>query len=528
MPALEMLGFQETLEGVGFADLPRYSGQSLAYCFLFMQAFGTYRNSHLNSQDKASLGVIMGAARRPDQDTTSTYLKRLAAHVDPEAFMVEACRRDTYSWLHRDPGGVWYIDGHVVESFTEASIVKRRHGTKHTSVKAVEKYSLRSGAVELSVYRDESSMAEVIKRLVEVGDRTFPEAVEVVAFDKGGSCYELFEWFDDQQKVFITWLENNAPNRQLLEAIDDEEFFPWQGKAGKGEAEAAIVAVADVEQLLKGKPRRLIVCQRPEGRRFALVTNAKWTGPLCDRRVLSAWKLLEVMRDKQRVENSFKLSVHEMGGNVIPDRCIEVESERQPYELEKEQQKLERAHKKLGGLEQKQQDKQALWERGDLSKQEYNILCKDITRQRKNLKAKIDKLEVETSGAEVDASGRSVVAIEKYRLNTTRMGLLEVLKKYAIRAMAIVASLMGLAGMGPEKLRRVFLERGGVVVVDEAALVMQVIANPFPSQVIQRAYERLCWELNKRETTFKRGGKEYTLIFTWLEKWERARPNHPI
>jgi hypothetical protein len=523
-----MLGFQETLEVVGFDDLPRYSGQSLAYCFLFMQAFGTYRNSHLNSQDKASLGVIMGAARRPDQDTTSTYLKRLAEHVDPRGFMVEACRRDTYSWLHRDPGGVWYIDGHVVESFTAASIVKKRHGTKHTSVKAVEKYSLRSGPVELSLYRDETSMVEVIKRLVELGDRTFPEAVEVVAFDKGGSCYELFDWFDDQEKVFITWLENNAPNRKVLEAIADEEFIDWEGKVGKGEEEAAIVAVADVEQLLKGKLRRLIVCQRPEGRRFALVTNAKWTGPLCDRRVLSAWKLLEVMRYKQRVENSFKLSIHEMGGNVIPDRCIEVETERQPYELEKEKKKLERAHKKLCGLEQKQQEKQALWERGDLSKKEYNVLCKDITRQRKNLQAKIDKLEVETAGVEVDEAGRSVVAVEKSRLNTTRMGLLEVFKKYAIQAMAIVASLMGLAGMGPEKLRRVFLERGGVVVVDEAALVMRVIANPFPSQATQRAYERLCWELNTRETTFKREGKEYTLTFTWLEKGERAPPNHLI
>jgi len=288
------------------------------------------------------------------------------------------------------------------------------------------------------------------------------------------------------------------------------------------------VAVADVEQVLKGKPRRLIVCQRPEGQRFALVTNAKWTGPVYDRRVLSAWKLLEVMRYKQRLENSFKLSVHEMGGNVIAERCIEVKTEQQPYELEKETQKLERAHKKLGGLEQKQQEKQVLWERGDLSKQEYNVLCKDITRQRKNLKAKIDKLEVETSGAEVDASGRSVVAIEKYRLNTTRMGLLEVFKKYAIQAMAIVASLMGLAGMGPEKLRRVFLERGGVVVVDEAALVMQVIANPFPSQAIQRAYERLCWQLNQRQPRFKREGKEYTLTFTWLEKWERPDSDHPV
>jgi hypothetical protein len=200
----------------------------------------------------------------------------------------------------------------------------------------------------------------------------------------------------------------------------------------------------------------------------------------------------------------------------------------QPYELEKEKQKLERAHKKLCGLEQKQQEKQVLWERGDLSKKEYNVLCKDLARQRKNLQAKIDKLEVETARAEVDEAGRSVVAVEKSRLNTTRMGLLEVFKKYAIQAMAIVASLMGLAGTGPEKLRRVFLERGGVVVVDEAALVMRVIANPFPSQVIQRAYERLCWELNKRETTFKREGKEYTLTFTWLEKGERVPPNHPI
>lgn len=96
--------------------------------------------------------------------------------------------------------------------------------------------------------------------------------------------------------------------------------------------------------------------------------------------------------------------------------------------------------------------------------------------------------------------------------------------------MAIVATLMGLAGMGPEKLRRVFLERGGTIAIDEAAMVMWVIANPFPSRAIQLAYEGLCWELNKREAKFKRAGKEYTLKFTWMEKWEEMSSHfiHPV
>ena len=521
VPALEMLGFQETVEVVGFEDLNRYTGQSLAYCFLFMQAFGIYRNSYLNSQDQESLGVIMGAARRPDQDTTWTYLKMLAEKVDPKEFMVEACRNDTHSWLHRDPGGVWYIDGHVVESFTEAAISKKRHGTKNKNVKAVEKYSLHSGQVELSLYTDETRMVEVIEQLVELGDRTFPEEVEVVAFDKGGSCYELFDWFDQEKKVFITWLENNEPNRKLLDSIGDEEFVDWQGKMGKDGEEVDIVSVADVEQSLKEKLRRLIVCQKPDGSRFALVTNAGCLGPLSDPRVLSAWKLLEVMRYKQRLENSFKLSVHEMGGNIIPDRCIEVKTEWQPYELEKEEKKLEKAQKKLSGLEQKQQEKKVLWEQGELSKSEYNVLSKDIARQGKNLENKIEKLSAETAKAEVGEAGQTFIAEEKSRLDTTRMGLLEVFKKYAIGAMTIVATLMGLAGMGPEKLRRVFLERGGTVAIDGAAMVMWVIANPFPSRTTQLAYERLCWELNKREAKFKRAGKEYTLKFTWMEKREK-------
>lgn len=273
---------------------------------------------------------------------------------------------------------------------------------------------------------------------------------------------------------------------------------------GKDGEEVDIVRLADVEQSLKEKLRRLIVCQKPDGSRFALVTNAKWLGPLSDPKVLSAWKLLEVMRYKQRLENSFRLSVHEMGGNVIPDRCIEVETEWQPYELEKEEKKLERAQKKLCGLEQKQQEKKVLWERGELSKGEYNVLSKDIARQRKNLKGKIEKLSAEIARVEVDEAGQSFIAEEKYRLDTTQMGLWEVFKKYAIEAMAIVATLMGLAGLGPEKLRRVFLEQGGVVAIDDAALVMWVIAHPFPSQVIQRAYEGLCWELNQREAKFKR------------------------
>ena len=88
--------------------------------------------------------------------------------------------------------------------------------------------------------------------------------------------------------------------------------------------------------------------------------------------------------------------------------------------------------------------------------------------------------------------------------------------------MALVASLMGFSGMGPKKLRREFLEKGGTVRIDEKNHKIWVIANRFPSQVIQEGYERLCWELNKRETQFKRGGKEYTLKFTWLEKWERV------
>lgn len=235
---------------------------------------------------------------------------------------------------------------------------------------------------------------------------------------RGEGAQELFDWFDQEKKVFITWLENNEPNRKLLDSIGDEEFVDWQGKMGKDGEEVDIVRVADVEQSLKEKLRRLIVCQKPDGSRFALVTNAPWLGPLTDRRVLSAWKLLEVMRYKQRLENSFRLSVHEMGGNVIPDRCIEVETEWQPYELEKEEKKLERAQKKLPGLEQKQQEKKALWERGELSKGEYNVLSKDIARQRKNLEDKIEKLSAETAKAEVDEAGQTFIAEEKSRLDT--------------------------------------------------------------------------------------------------------------
>ncbi len=58
---------------------------------MWVQASRIHRNSYFNSEDKESLGLIVGAARHPDQDKTFEYLKGLAEKVDSQQFMVESC-----------------------------------------------------------------------------------------------------------------------------------------------------------------------------------------------------------------------------------------------------------------------------------------------------------------------------------------------------------------------------------------------------------------------------------------------------
>ena len=74
---------------------------------------------------------------------------------------------------------------------------------------------------------------------------------------------------------------------------------------------------------------------------------------------------------------------------------------------------------------------------------------------------------------------------------------------------------MGLAGMGPERLRREVLAFGERVEIDPQRQVMTVYARRIPRARGRWAYEWLCYRMADRPATFNRDGVPHRLEFSW-------------
>ena len=538
LPILARTGFFSVFSELQVATAGGvYDDATFHLCLLWTQVWGVKRLSHLNDQPAEEWAVPLGAPRRPDYDTVQSYLMAVLAqdgsldidHPDQvreggliDTVQVKTLQQWAATGLFRQR--VWYLDGHTVEYAGDESIGRTRHGTKHTSVRGVVAYCLFNCIPALTVYRPaQSHLNQVISELIAKANDNLPpdHQIRIVAFDKEGYDATLLRWFDDAGVIPITWLKATAPNRRSLAAVSAEEFIDLpepltMGKAGK---EYQVVRVAETTVTIPDhRAVRTVVLETAQGHRFGILTHAlrPGEGALDNERVLTTIAVLEAMRLKQRVENYYKLLGHELAGDTIPTHQVHTVTCTEAYDLNKGRALLRRAQRQVVKYEADQARYRVALEAGELTPQEYRVLHQQATRLQTENQTRVQQRAAEVEQAQVDpTTGQAWRTYQVKRLDVRKMTLLNLYKMHTYVALKLLAEEMGLAGIGPERLRREVLVFGEGVEIDPKRQVITVYARRIPRARGQWAYEWLCYRLADRLATFDRDGVPYRLEFSW-------------
>ena len=538
MPILARTGFFSAFSELQVAAAGAvYDDATFHLCLLWTQVWGVKRLSHLSDQPAEEWAVPLDAPRRPDYDTVQGYLTAVldrdgsldADHPDQvrEGGLIDTVQVKTLQqWaavgLFRER--VWYLDGHTVEYAGDESIGRTRHGTKHTSVRGVVAYCLFNWIPALTIYQPaESHLNQVIPELITKANDNLPpdHQVCIVAFDKEGYDATLFRWFDDAGVIPITWLKATAPNRRSLAAVSAEEFIDLpdpltMGKAGK---EYQVVRVAETTVTIPDhRAVRTVVLETDQGHRFGILTHASQPGDgaLDDERILTTIAVLEAMRLKQRVENYYKLLRHELAGDAIPTHQVHTVTRTEAYDLKKGRALLRRAQRQVVKYEADQARYRVALKAGELTQQEYRVLHQRAARLQTENQTRVQQRTAELEQAQVDSTtGQAWRTYQVKRLDVRKITLLNLYKMHTYVALKLLTEEMGLAGMGPERLRREVLVFGQRVEIDPQRQVMTVYARRIPRARGRWAYEWLCYRLADRPVMFNRDGVPYRLEFSW-------------
>lgn len=244
--ALEQSGCQIALAGLDVMEpSDRYADEQLRLCLILLSAWGVLRISHINDQPIKEWGVPLDTARRPDEDTLDQYLNRLIeidevaspssvtdrlGQIRPGGRIDTAQQESLCCWAEAGllEGEVWYFDDHVVEYTGQADLDKTKHGTKHISVKAVNRYTLSNGLCSLSEYFPLNvSYAEALRHLVSKANHCLlPDyRIRKLSFDRAGWDAELLTWLQEEQAIVpITWVKRTSTNIRLLDKVALEAF----------------------------------------------------------------------------------------------------------------------------------------------------------------------------------------------------------------------------------------------------------------------------------------------------------------
>jgi len=538
VPILEWSGFFTAFSALKVvAEGAVYSDETFQLCLFWVQVWGVKRLSHLNDHPAEEWALPLEAPRRPDYDTVQGYLAEVLAqdgsqdseHPDQvreggliDTAQVETLKQWAAAGLLR--GRVWYLDSHTVEYTGDESIGRTRHGTKHTSVRGVVEYCLFNWAPALSTYQPAGSkLNQVIPELVTKANRHLPAdcQVRIVAFDKEGYDTTLLRWFDQQGVIPITWLKATAPNRRALAAVPEEEFIdlPQPLTMGKADQEHQVVRLAETTVGIPDhRPVRTVVLETDQGRRFGILTHAlrPGEGALDDERVMTTIAVLEAMRLKQQAENYYKTKRHELAGDAIPTHQVHTVTLTKGYDLGQGRSLLRRAQRQVVKYEAAMERYRAALEAGELAQQEYHTLHQRAHRLHAQSLARVALRTAELEQVTVDTvAGQAQRTYQVQRLDVRKMTLLNLYKAHAYVTLKLLAEEMGLAGMGPERLRREILAFGDRVEIDPQRQVMTVYARRIPRARAQWAYEWLCYRLADHLTTFNRDGVSYRLEFSW-------------
>lgn len=527
-----------------------YTDRALQTSLLFLSAAGVLRLSHVNDQPITSWGTVLDTSRRPDADTLDQYLRALqtqdesrvpsgdapgqpcgcpsapVGQVRPDGLIAQAQRQTLTAWaqagLLQDP--VWYFDGHTIEYTGQARIGKTLHGTKHTSVKAVDEYCLFNHLPGLTCYFPTSvSYEQALRQMLTQAQAALPpdRRIRKLAFDKEGWNAGLLEWLVAQDIIPLTWVKDTTTNRALLTGLEPQAFVDLDAEVtvGKSDQEHRVVRVADIDLPFPDLgTRRVVVLETDAGTRLGIFTTAlrPTDAPLDDERVMPTLAVLNTMHHKQRIENSFKVRRHEMDTDALPTHQVHEVVQTEPYDLQKAQAQAARADKRLDKYQADQARHAELLESGEIDQREFKTLTARTTRLQTKTRHLKDRLAQDMARVKTEAAtGQAVIERTVEVLDVRKLALLNLFKDHALVVLHLLAHLLGLDGAGPERLRREFLAHGDRIEVDHAHSVMTVYAKPFPRARTQLAYERLCAQLNERPVTFVRDGRTYRVRFSW-------------
>jgi len=520
--ALDQSGCQTALAGLEVKEpSDRYADEQLRLCLVLLMAWGVLRISHINDQPVEEWGVPLDAARRPDEDTLDQYLNRLIesdeadgsssvadrlGQIRPGGQIDTALQESLRCWVEAGllEGEEWYFDDHVVEYTGQAGLNKTKHGTKHISVQAVNRYTLCNGLCSLSEYFPLSvSYAEALCHLVSKANRCLPPAYRIrkLSFDRAGWDAELLTWLQEEQGIIpITWVKRTSTNIKLLGQVADDAFVDLDQEVLVGkEDQHRVVRLADTTLDFPSLgTQRVVVLETQARKRIGIYTTALHPreASLHDQRVITTIGLVDAMRFKQRIENGFKVDVNELDSDAIPTHRTYEATLTEPYDLA-------------------QAEQQDLLDTGQLDKHRFNLLDGRTQRLRQKAEREIETISQELLNVHQDENGQTVLPTTTQVLDVRKLTLLNLFKTHALVALKILARQLEMGEAGPKRLRRAFLAFGDRVEFDHEQRIATVYARRFPRASTQQAYERLCGWLYDVPITLTRNGVSYRVRFSW-------------
>ena len=516
-----------------------YGHARLCQSLVLLTAMGVLRVSHINDQAVESWGVLLDKSRRPDGDTLDQFLNEIIradevgskstvserlGQIRPDGLIDMAQRTALCNWVEAGltEGDVWYFDDHVSEYTGKARIGKTKHGTKHISVKSVNRYTLHNGLCALSEYFPVTvSYAEAMRHLVQKANACLPPAFRIrkLSFDRAGWDASLLQWLQQEAEIIpITWVKRTKSNIKLLDTVADNLFCAIDTSMPIGKTDKQqVVSVADTTlEFPHLGLQRVIVLETNTQKRIGIYTTAPHPAcvSLSDLQAMSACNLMDTMRYKQRIENRFKVEVHEMGTDALPSQLTHQATLLEPYDLQSAQKQLDNAQRRIDRHSAQQQQQQQLHEAGQLNKPQLNLLDKRSQRLKSKAQRETDNLSQEIARLDHDQDGKPVLSTSTDVLDVRKLTLLNLFKLHALVALKILARRLGLPEAGPERLRRSFLAFGDRVEFDHQQQIATVYARPFPRTQTQRAYERLSADLQHVPMTLNRNGVPFRLQFS--------------
>lgn len=518
----------------------RYNDEQLRLCLVLLNAWGVLRISHINDQPIDDWGIPLDTIRRPDGDTLDQYLNRLIeldeagspssvadrlGQIRPGGLIDTAQQESLRCWAEAGllEGDVWYFDDHVVEYTGQADLDKTKHGTKHISVKAVNRYTLSNGLCSLSEYFPLSvSYADALRHLVIKANRCLSPAYRIrkLSFDRAGWDAELLTWLQDEQDIIpTTWVKRTSTNIKLLDEVADEAFVDLDkevpiGKEGQHQAVRLADTTLDFSSL---GTQRVVVLETRAQKRIGIYTTALHPreAPLDDQRVMTTSGLMDTMRFKQRIENGFKVDVHEMASDAVPTHRTYEATLTEPYDLAQAEKQRSNTLKRLDKYTAQAQEQRHLHDTGQLDKHQFNLLNNRTQRLRQKAEREIETISQELDSVHQDENRQPVLSTTTQVLDGRKLTLLNLFKAHALVALKILARQLGVEEAGPKRLRRTFLAFGDRVEFDHEQCIAIVYARRFPRVPTQQAYERLCGLLYDVPITLTRNGVSYRVRFSW-------------